>query len=84
MQHINVVISLNTWHCFLCLYVLKQWNITLWYMMVVYDGGIYHITYVVCDDTECSGFLSPVLCVEAHAYTHTPPSNGTCTVKVFH
>lgn len=53
-------------------------------MMVVYDGGIYHITYVVCDDTECSGFLSPVLCVEAHAYTHTPPSNGTCTVKVFH
>lgn len=74
MQNINVIKSLNTWHCF--------------YALVCIEAMEY--SFARCDDTEFSIFLLLLcVCMHVHTHTHThslllPPPNGTCTVTVFH
>lgn len=74
MQNINVIKSLNTWHCFYALVCIKAME----------------YSFARCDDTEFSIFLLLLcVCVYARAHTHAhtlslllPPPSGTSTVSV--
>lgn len=56
MQNINVIKSLNTWHCFYALVCIKAME----------------YSFARCDDTEFSIFLLLLcVCVCMHVHTHT-------------